>query len=131
MRVVADTADHMDWMMTAERSDILRPGAIIQHVERVAGIWVKITTNYGTIYFAGGRTAEMLTCRRCQETRLVEVVETAKVQRGVCLVCSASWAIAPVTSSISAPSVVPLSSDEGLSDGPAPLPLGRDAISNE
>lgn len=88
--------------MTAENSDILRPGAVILSVERKAS-WLKITTNIGTIHVAGAREAMELECPRCLEQRLIEIVQTAKVRKGVCLVCSKAWALPAPTAAVSSP----------------------------
>jgi len=75
--------------MTVENSPYLRVGAVITKPIRRDGAWVEITTDVGTIWFAGAsvvREKEMY-CPKCGETRLCEVITTAKHSHGFCKIC--------------------------------------------
>lgn len=54
---------------------------------------MKITTDKGTIYFAGAREAMELFCphKGCGEVRLVEIIETAKKKIGFCKCCGKTF----------------------------------------
>ena len=75
--------------MPAETSDILRVGAVITAPVRRDGAWVGITTNIGTIWFAGANVVseQEMYCPKCGETRLCEVITTAKHKHGFCKIC--------------------------------------------
>lgn len=72
--------------MTVLDSPILAPGAIVRSVHR-EGLWVRLVTDRGTIYFAGARMAVDLECPICREFRLVEIIETKKHRVGFCKIC--------------------------------------------
>ena len=75
--------------MTAENSSILSVGAVITQPVRRDGPWVSITTDVGTIWLAGANTVseQEMYCPKCGETRLCEVITTAKHSHGFCKIC--------------------------------------------
>lgn len=58
--------------------------------------WLTLHTTKGSVSVAGGRVRLDLTCPKCQEPRLVEVVTDKRVEQGFCAVCSHSWGLEAV-----------------------------------
>ena len=79
--------------MTAENSSILRVGAVITQPVRRDGPWVSITTDVGTIWLGANVMGEwhVLECPTCGESRMTEVIRTAKTCVGFCRMCATEF----------------------------------------
>jgi hypothetical protein len=78
-------------MALIETTEMLT-GALILKADRSDG-WLRLSTTKGNVHVAGGRVRLDLECPRCGEFRLVEIVETAGKQEGVCSVCAHAWVL--------------------------------------
>lgn len=65
-------------------------GATILRCERM-GTCLSLETTKGRVIVGAHKVHVDLHCFGCGEERLVEVVETAGKQEGVCAVCGRSW----------------------------------------
>lgn len=68
-------------------------GATIHRCERLSNGGLDLYTDRGRVIVAGARKQIELECTKCGEFRLVEIVETAGKQQGVCAVCAHVWPI--------------------------------------
>ncbi len=72
----------------------LLTGARILRAERRPP-WLNLWTDKGLVAVAGGRVRLDLRCPKCDEERLVEIVEDRRGPQGVCAVCGHSWVLRP------------------------------------
>ena len=71
--------------------DVLTGAHILRCVRR--GSCLELDTDKGRVIVGAHRAFTDLHCLGCGEERLVEVVETAGKQEGVCGVCGRSWSL--------------------------------------